>query len=255
MNNLIFQTEVTLLTALIIGFISLTALILWFFVYSNYRPIIGKYEGVVAPFFSLPAVLFSLTAALLATSVWDNYSIANKAIKNESQSLLNVISLSDSISSFGQTNLSAFTKAYAQSIIYDEWQTLASSRSGSPITNEKFIAMRAELFRAANLFPDKAESKALLNSFYTLNNAREMRLAYAAFDLHPIRWYALLFLGALVLTAVALIHISKPRALAAALMISTMTVLTPLCIIALTFSSPYKGVISLSSDPYLEILK
>lgn len=255
MQNLFFKTELSLILALCIGFIGLSIIIAWLFVSPKTRPLLERYEGVVAPFFSLPAVLFSLTAALLATSVWDNYSVATRAIKNESQSILTVISLANSVPYLKDSELSINAKLYIRSMIEDEWRTLAAGKSNSPITDEKFIAMRSEIFKAANIFPDRAESKALLNAFFTINTARETRQAYASFDLHPIRWYAILFLGILVLISVAFIHLSKPKALMVAMSIATLTVLTPLCILALTFSSPYQGLISISHAPYLQIIK
>ncbi len=199
--------------------------------------------------------MFSLTAALLATSIWDNYSTATKAIKNESQGILNIISLANSIPIPKEIDLSGSAKRYTQSIISDEWKTLSKNRSISPDAEEKFIAMRAATFKAVNTLPNRAESKALLNAFNSVNSAREMRLAYAAIDVHPIRWYALLFLGVLVLITIAFIHSSKPKALMLVMPISTLTIITPLCIISLTFSSPYQGVISISNGPYLQILR
>ena len=255
MPNLFFKTELSLILGLCIGFISLSALITWLFVSPKTKQMVGQYEGVVAPFFSLPAVLFSLTAALLATSIWDNYSVATRAIKNESQSILSIISLANSVPYLKDSNLSNSAKDYVKSIIEDEWKTLATGRSNSPVTNEKFIAMRSEIFKAANLQSDKAESKTLLNEFFSINNARETRQAYASFDLHPVRWYAILFLAVLVLISVAFSHSTKPKALIVAMSLATLTVLTPLCILALTFSSPYQGLISISSGPYLQIVK
>ena len=255
MQNLFFKTELSLILGLCIGFISLSALITWLFVSPKTKQIVGQYEGVVAPFFSLPAVLFSLTAALLATSVWDNYSIATKAIKSESQGILNIISLANSIPKPKDIDLPGSAKAYTQSIINDEWRTLAVNRSASPVTDDKFIAMRAAIFKTANMLSDKAESKALLSAFNLVNSARETRLAYAAIDVHPIRWYALLFLGVLVLITVAFTHSSKPKALMLGMLIATLTILTPLCIISLTFSNPYQGLISISNAPYLQIIK
>ena len=61
-------------------------------------------------------------------------------------------------------------------------------------------------------------------------------------------------LGVLVLISVAFIHLSKPKALMVAMAIATLTILTPLCILALTLSNPYQGLISISNDPYLQIL-
>ncbi len=253
MQLLFFQSDTTLIFALCIGYISIAGLITWIFIKENNRLFFQKYEGVVAPFFSLPAVLFSLTVALLATSVWDNYSISTKAIKNETQGILDVISIASSTPYMDKVDVAASAKAYAQSVIDDEWQTLASNRSPSSTTNDKFIKLRTDIFKAVNIASDKAESKALLNAFYTVNNARESRLAYAFFDLHPVRWHALLFLGILLLITVAFTHSSKPRALIVAMLIATPTILTPLCILALTFSSPYQGLIAISNSPFLQI--
>lgn len=255
LQNLFFKTELSLILALCIGFIGLSAIITALFVSSKSKSLLEKYEGLVAPFFSLPAVLFSLTAALLATSVWDNYSVATRAIKTESQSIMTIISLANSAPYLKDSNLVPSAKIYIKSIVQDEWKTLATGRSNSPITDEKFIAMRSEIFKAVNTQPDKAESKALLNEFYAINTARETRQAYASFDLHPVRWYAILFLAVLVLISVAFSHSTKPKALMVAMSIATLTVLTPLCILALTFSSPYQGLISISHAPYLQIIK
>ena len=255
MHNLFFQSDTSLILALCIGFTGLSALITWFVVNPRNKHFIEQYEGIVAPFFSLPAVLFSLTAALLATSTWDNYSIATKAIKSESQEILNIISLANSSPIPKDIDLPTAAKTYAFSIINDEWQTLSKSRSISSEANAKFVALRAEIFKISNLLPDKAESKALVNAFNNINTARETRLAYALIDIHPIRWYALLFLGFLVLIPVAFTHSSKPKALMLAMLISTLTILTPLCIISLTFSNPYEGLISISNEPYVQILK
>lgn len=255
MQNLLFSSDSIFILELSIGIISLSILITLFFFNPKNRGFIQRHDGVVTTFYSLPAVLFSLTAALLATSVWDNYSIGMKAINNESQGILDVISLANSAPALKEMNLPASVKAYTHSIIDDEWKTLSNNRSSSPITEEKFTSMRSNIFTAVNLLADKAESKALLNAYFTINNAREARLAYASFDLHPIRWYAILFLGVLVLVSVATGHASKPKSLLIAMPIATLTILTPLCVLAFTFSSPYQGAIAISNNPYLQIVK
>lgn len=255
MSSPFFQNDTNLIIAIIIEFVCISSLIVLIFVSQRFRPAIMQYDGIVAPFFSLPAVLFSLTAALLATSMWDNYSIAIKATKTESQAILDVINLSSSVEAFQHTKVSTLAKSYTKSIINDEWKMLEINRSASPITEEKFNMLRNEIFTASNMLPNKAESKALLNAFFTINTARETRLAYASFDFHPVRWYAVIILGVLVLITVAFIHLSKPKTMMMAMSIATLTVLTPLCIISLTFSSPYFGVIAVSKEPYLHIVK
>ena len=253
MQNLSVDYEIGLIALIITAFSIIGLIIVRIFLAPSTRPAMLQYDGVVAPFFGLPAVLFSLTAALMATSIWENYNVASKAIKNESQGLMEIISLTNTIPELKNTSLADAARVYAKSIIDEEWQTLSTDSKPSLKTQEKFVAMRTDLFKAVNQLNNNAESKALMSAFQMVNNAREMRLAFVSFDVHPIRWYAILLLAVLVQIAVGFIHVSKPKALIVALSIATATVLVPICMIALTFSSPYLGVIAISSAPYLQI--
>lgn len=253
MQNLSVDNEIGLVLLLIAVFSSIGVIITRIFLAPSNRSAMLQYDGVVAPFFGLPAVLFSLTAALMATSIWENYNVASKAIKNESQGLMEIISLANTIPELKNSSLADATRVYAKSILEEEWQTLSADGKHSIKTQEKFVVMRADLFRAANQLNNNAQSKVLMNAFQMVNNAREMRLAFVSFDIHPTRWYAILLLAVLVQIAVGFIHLSKPKALIVAMSIATLTVLVPICMIALTFSSPYLGIIAISNGPYLQI--
>jgi hypothetical protein len=254
MKNLDSNLEIYIVFAIIISFIICGTFIAWLFLSSKTRALVLPYEGVVGPFFGLPAVLFSLTAALFATSIWENYNSASRAIRTESQGILNLINLSENIPALKATNLVDASKSYARSVVEDEWPTLSMHSNSSPITREKFIQLSKLIYESGEKL-NKMEFEALVNAFLHINNAREARLAFISFDVHPIRWYAILLLGILVQIAVAFVHLSKPKALLVTMVIATITVLIPICMIAFTFSSPYGGVIEISNSPYLEIFK
>ena len=247
------DNEIVLILPIIFVFTIIAVIITRIFLSQKTRPLMLECEGVVAPYFGLPAVLFSLSAALMATSIWENYNIAAKAIKAESQGLIEIISLASTIPELKNSNLANTTRTYAKSVIHEEWQTLSSVSNDSPKTIEKFIAMRSDFFKAANQLNNNAESKILIHAFQTVDDARNMRLAYVSFDVHPLRMIGILLLAILVQIAVAFIHVAKPKALIVAMSIATATVLIPICMIALTFSSPYHGIISISNEPYLQI--
>jgi hypothetical protein len=253
MPNIDADDEITLVLLIIFVMITIAVSITRIFLSPKTRPFMLQYEGIVAPFFGLPAVLFSLSTALMGTSIWENYNIASQAIKTESQGLIQIISLASTIPELKDNNLANATRIYAKSILNEEWQTLTSDRKDAPKTIEKFIAMRSDLFKAANQLNNNAESKVLMNAFQTVNNARSIRLAYASFDVHPLRISGILLLALLVLVTVAFIHAAKPKSLVVAMFIATSTVLIPICLVALTFSSPYIGVISISNKAYLLI--
>jgi hypothetical protein len=253
MPNINADDEITLVLIIIFVFSAIAVIISSIFLSSKTRPLMLQYEGVVAPFFGLPAVLFSLLSALMGTSIWENYNVAAQAIKNESQGLIQIISLADTVPELRDNNLANATRIYAKSIVEEEWQTLTSDRKDAAQTVEKFIAMRSDVFKAANELNNNAESKVLMNAFQTVNNARGIRLAYTSFDVHPLRLSGILLLAIVLLITVAFIHVVKPKSLVVAMSIATATVLVPICLITLTFSSPYIGVISISNKAYLLI--
>lgn len=254
MKNLDSNFEIYTILAIIVAFILCGSLIAWLFLSSKTRTLMLSYEGVVGPFFGLPAVLFSLTAALFATSIWENYNSASRAIRNESQGILNLINLSENIPALKKTDLIFLSKNYARSIVEDEWITLSGQSNPSPVTKDIFTQLKKSIFDSGENL-NKMEFEALVNAFLRINNARETRLAFVTFDVHPIRWYAILLLGVLVQIAVAFVHVLKPKALIVTMVIATITVLIPISMIAFTFSSPYSGVIGISNHPYLEIFK
>ena len=252
MLNINADDEIELVLFIIFVFIAIAVIITSIFLSAKTRPLMLQYEGVVAPTAGLPAVLFSLLSAL-GTSIWENYNVASQAIKAESQGLIQIISLASTLPELKDNNLANATRMYAKSIIEEEWQTLTSDRKDASKTVDKFIVMRSDLFKAANQLNNNAESKVLINAFETVNNARSIRLAYTSFDIHPLRLSGILFLAVILLLTVAFIHVAKPKSLVVAMFIATATVLTPISLITLTFSSPYIGVISISNKAYLLI--
>ena len=212
-------------------------------------------DGVVGPFFGLPAVLFSLTTALNATSLWENYAAATKAVRTESQSLMTIISLAESIPDLRSSGLADRARSYARSVIEDEWKTLSPGMEPSPITHRRYVELRAALFGAINHLGNSTEARTLQAELQHTSAARDTSLAHVSFDAHVTRWYALVALALLVQAAVAFVHIPRPRALKAAMCIATLTILVPLCTMAVTVSTPYQGMVAISSTPFLTVLR
>lgn len=253
--NIAEDFELTLIGIIVLLFIGIALLFSWFFLSANTRHIAQKWEGVVPTLLGLPAILFSLTVALLASSIWDNYSMANKSVRNEALGLATIIDLAQTIPSLKDSTLVNNAKTYTQSIINDEWKTLSAHGQPAESTKRHFEELRSSTFQAINSLNNNAESKALMHAVEIVNDSRKARLSFVSFNVHPIRWYAIIVLAVLVLLTVALIHPAKPKPLLIAMGISTITLLIPICTLALTLSSPYVGVISISYDPLLSVLR
>lgn len=255
LQNIAEDFEFTMIGFIICFFIGSAALLSWLCLSSKTRTWALTFEGVVPPFLGLPAILFSLTVALLATSIWENYNMANKSVRNEALGLTTIIDLAQTIPALKNSNLVLSAKAYTHSIIANEWQTLSAHGKPAAYSKKQFEVLRSNVFQAVNLLNNNAESKALMNAIQIVNDGRKARLSFVTFDVHPIRWYAIIALAILTQIAVALVHIAKPKALLIASGICTVTVLIPICTIALTLSSPYVGMIAISNAPLLAIIQ
>jgi hypothetical protein len=57
-----------------------------------------------------------MTAAFMAASLWENYNVANKSVRTESQGIGSIIDLSQTIPSLEDRNLALDAKQYAKSV-------------------------------------------------------------------------------------------------------------------------------------------
>ena len=247
--------EFAMIGMIALFFVGVALLLSWFFVSAKTRSFSQKYEGIAPTLLGLPAILFSLTVALLASSVWETYTMANKSVRNEALGLATIMDLAQTIPAIQDSALTNKVITYTQSVIDDEWKTLSARGQPSETTKRQFEELRSTTFQAINALNNNAESKALMHAIEIVNDSRKARLSFVSFAVHPIRWYAIIVLAILVLVTVALIHPAKPKALFVAMSLSTMTLLVPICTLALTLSSPYVGMISVSYEPLLSIIR
>ena len=253
--NITEDFELTMVGIIALFFVGVASLLSWFFASTKTRSFPQRYEGIVPTLIGLPAILFSLTVALLASSVWETYNQANKSVRSEALGLATILDLTQTIPALKDSDLKNQVYQYTQSIIDDEWKTLSARGQPADATKKYFEELRSTTFLAINSLNNNAESKALFHAIEIVNDSRKARLSFVSFDVHPIRWYAIIVLAVLVLITIALVHPAKPKALCVAMGISTITLLIPICTLALTLSSPYVGMISVSYDPLISIIR
>lgn len=246
------EYELFMVSAIILFFACTAIGITWFFNAIQTRSSVERFNGVTTTFLGLPSVLFSLTVALMASSLWENYSMANKSVRTESIALQTIIELAETNPNL--MPLARYAQTYARSVVQEEWQTLSTRGMHADTTKKHFELLRKATFDAVDELKGNAQATVLMRAIQSLNEARKTRLSYVSFDIHPVRWYVSIILAVLVQITVASIHMSKPKVLPLVMVISTATILLPLCTIAITLSNPYVGLISISSGPFNSLL-
>lgn len=212
-----------------------------------FSPHMQSLNGIVAPFFNASAILFALLAGFLANDIADRSRQANRAIQAEAGELRNVHTLSVA----ALADMAAIREAlrtYVTSVSTEEWAAMAEGHGSSRTT-----AAYDELLRKIS-DPNIARSSgnavhtALLNAAVRAGNARTERLALASDHTNDLTWIVVIALGLITEISIALVHLDRPRAMTAALIVFASAAVITLTLVAFQ-EYPFYGAFRLSPGP------
>ena len=194
-------------------------------------------RGVVAPYFASVAVLFGLFAALLASDVWQKTNEAKRAVLAEAHAV-------ETLGYFARANdleelIFPLLKAYAAAASEED----PYSSAIGPARNETDKAALDILTTVSQAYGlDGPTRAAMLTTARELLRAHDNRLSLANDVTAPIKWVAIVVLGALTQIALLLVHVDNQRAMRAA--ISLFTVAFSFCLVVVTiFDAPFDVIL------------
>ncbi|NNM71883.1 DUF4239 domain-containing protein [Enterovirga aerilata] len=199
--------------------------------------------GVVAPFFGSVAILFALLTGFLASDAWERNRQASRSVLSERDALVAVRELSLAAAA-DMAELRSAVRAYLAAVVDDEWPLLKDGHA-SP----KAAGALRELLREVsdpkltdNL--GQVAHTALLEQALRARSARSDRLALSEqYSDHP-KWWTVLILACLTQLALALVHLERPRAQAAAIAVFSMAAVVALGLVAVK-ERPFDGPLAL----------
>lgn len=195
-------------------------------------------KGVVAPYFGSVAVLFGLFAALLASDVWQKTNEAKGAVLAESHAV-EALAYSARANQIGPLILPRL-KAYADAASAEDPHSAAMGPARSE-TDKAFLDLLTTISQASGL--DDSIRMGMLSAAHELLRAHGTRLNLANDVTAPIKWIAILVLGALTQIALLLVHVDNQRAMRAAIGLFTVAFSFCLVIVAL-FDAPFDIVLA-----------
>jgi hypothetical protein len=239
--------------AVLLGFYAATgAFLVWLTASSPAHGKIKSLTGVVGPFISTVSVLFSLLTGFLASDISDRNRQAWKAVHTESSAAetLNTLSLA---SASDMTRIRPPLRGYLQSVLTRDWPRMAEGDS-SPDTDAAFEALLREVSdpKVAQVTGQTVHT-ALLNAVIRIRDARADRLALASDRTNDVKWITVLIIGIITQLAIALVHLERPRAHGAGVVVFSTAAIVALGLIALQ-EHPFSGDICISPAPLEEAL-
>jgi hypothetical protein len=212
-------------------------------------PRIKTLTGVLGPFVSCVAILFGLTTSFLGYDIVERNRQATRAVQSEAGELQNLYSLSiASVTDMKKIRIAM--KAYVGSVLHDEWpQIEGTSGRSAARTDAAYEDLLGELSDPA-ISRDASATihSTMLNAAVRVGTARNARLSLSADRTGDLKWISVLLLGIVTQAAIAVVHLEKWRAMAAALTVFSSAAIVALGMIALQ-EDPFGGVFQVSSAP------
>jgi cytochrome bd-type quinol oxidase subunit 2 len=245
---------VWLLIGLLAAFFAATgALVFWLTQGRLTRRFAGSLAGVVAPFFGAVGVLFALLTGFLANDAWERNRQASRSVLTERDALVAIYDLSLATAS-DMSAIRTATRAYLEAVITDEWPLLRNGEA-SPKATEALRGLLRELSHPRLTTEAGAVAHyALLDQAVRARTARSDRLSLSEqYSDHP-KWWTVLLLAVLTQVALALVHLDKPRAQAAALAVFSAAALLAIGLVAVK-ERPFDGPLAMQPTVLAEALR
>lgn len=228
-------------------------LIYWLSFGKPNRPTAATFVGVVAPFFGSVAVLFALLTGFLANDVWERNRQAARTVLAEEDGLLTIYAVSIASASDAK-DIRATAQRYAELLISDEWPRMRD-QGYSAQAGQVLLELLGKIANPATAGEaGQATQGALLDAALRLRSARDDRLALTGSHTDRTKWAAVIILALITQVAIAVVHLERPRAQAAALAIFSVAVITSLGLIAMR-ERPFGGPTQVTSEPIEEALQ
>ena len=208
----------------------------WLSFWSPLSPRVRTLTGVVAPYISSVGILFSLLAAFLANDIADQKRLAWQAAHNEL------------MAPSGMAEIRGALQAYAEAVLTDEWPKMAQDRRSALVDKKTNELLRLASDPVITREAGAALHNNLLRTVLQIREARSDRLAISFAEIRRLNWATVLLLGIFTQLAIALVHLERPRAQAAALIVFSLAAVIALGLIALQ-EHPFRSTLQVSDAP------
>src|ERR1700753_2997464 len=183
--------ETLLLEILIIGGAALYAALGVFVVRSLiHREVREGHNDVLVPMFLNAGVLYAVLLGFMVIAVWENYGAAKENAALEATTVVPLYRFADGMSATHAARVRDQARTYLETVIHEEWPTLAYSTKGSSLARKQTGDMYRDF---AKVPPDVLAAHGQINLVFLetlqqITAARNKRLVQAGGRLPGVRW-------------------------------------------------------------------
>jgi hypothetical protein len=208
---------------------------------------------IVPPFMALPAILFAFLMAFMASSAWQNISLARTSLVNEQAALARLAAVPIGPAAAKQ-QMQAGLQRYLAAVLDDEWALRFNERASADAEaaldslTTGIWAIGSQCRAQAGAVPDCMSDLAVstyLKALDDLRTARGDRLSLGFQGTLRLKWVLAIVLTLATALSIASIHRSSARTSAIALALYGLSIWMTFAMVALHIQ-PYRGPDALS---------
>jgi hypothetical protein len=253
----IYNLPIWLLGLIIVGGIcSVTCAVLvlirpWVYRYFNITSDTNEGIGV---FLASMGMLYGLLLGLTAVSAWENFDSAEEFVNKEASSITLLYKASNMLDNPIKALLHQEIKDYLNQVINVEW----TASDKSKVVNTGAIILTQYLNTLSTYHVKSVKNQIYLTNLLAVYDQlvtdRRLRLLAEDMGVPFIAWVVILTVGVLIIVISFLIHLPSIRTHLIVMAIFSVT-LGLMIFLMVAIDNPFRGVISISSDAYSQVLK
>ena len=240
--------------ATLIFWLATAAALWWFFQRSRLAPFWRGNLGVVAPYFSSVAILFSLSVGFMGADIWQRAEQAQQSVLQETSNLKLLSHLAEILEPTTQP-LAERICTYAKAVVQQEWATMLLDGKASPTAetalDNLMLALATPEFTAR---VDATLRREMLNAFNQVRTYRVNRIQLSSGHSHIGKWVLVIFLGFMTQIAIGLVQLDKPRAQAITLAVFSITAAVTLTLLA-SMDQPFTEPFAVLNTPIADLAR
>lgn len=240
--------------ATLIFWLATAAALWWFFQRSRLAPFWRDNLGVVAPYFSSVAILFSLSVGFMGADIWQRAEQAQQSVLQETSNLKLLSHLAEILEPTTQP-LAERICTYAKAVVQQEWPTMLLDGEASPTAetalDNLMLALATPEFTAR---VDATLRREMLNAFNQVRTYRVNRIQLSSGHSHIGKWVLVIFLGFMTQIAIGLVQLDKPRAQAITLAVFSITAAVTLTLLA-SMDQPFTEPFAVLNTPIADLAR
>jgi hypothetical protein len=163
-------------------------------------------------------IVFALIVGFLAVGVWGDVDKARDAVSSEASALRSVVLLSDEYPTATGSQLRGLVRQHIEHAVHVEWPQMRRRDASLAAISAPLREAQHTAFAFRPTDPGRVDAqRELVASLQQAFEARRQRIIVSDSHVNAVKWLGLIALAAVMLAAVACVHVANPRAALAAM--------------------------------------